>query len=351
MTDHFQLMPEWVPQEAILLVWPDQYTDWQPWLDDVQNVYLDIIEKLNANNTPVILLLRKEQYEVCIGRLSKTAKVVLVTADYNDTWIRDYGFLTCSNGSATLPIEFVFNGWGQKFDANKDNLINQKVLSKLCQQAITPIDLVAEGGALEMDQHGRLLSTEFCLTNPKRNGDKSIASYQQYFAQILGAKETIILQHGHLDGDDTDGHIDTLVRYTPDNGLVIQAAFNRPNDSHFQGLSCLVEECKQAFPTHGIFELPLTEIFNLDGERLPASYANYLISNQQILCPIYQQPEDELAIQIIQSAYPSFKIVPVNCLPLVQQFGSLHCISMQVPCGVLKPEILQSLANGIYQYE
>jgi agmatine/peptidylarginine deiminase len=113
MTDLFRLLPEWAPQEAVLLAWPDQYTDWQPWLDEVQNVYLDIIEKLNAGKTPVILLLRKEQHQVCLSRLSKTAKVVLVTADYNDTWIRDYGFLTCSNGSATLPIEFEFNGWGQ----------------------------------------------------------------------------------------------------------------------------------------------------------------------------------------------------------------------------------------------
>jgi agmatine/peptidylarginine deiminase len=167
----------------------------------------------------------------------------------------------------------------------------------------------------------------------------------------LGAQKITILEHGHLDGDDTDAHIDTLVRYTPDNGLVIQSAFNRPSDSHFQGLCSLVAECKQAFPKHKIFELPLPEILNADGERLPASYANYLISNQQILCPIYQQPEDELAIQIIQNAYPSFKIVAINCLPLVQQFGSLHCISMQIPCGVLKPEILHSLCNGTYQYE
>ena len=134
-------------------------------------------------------------------------------------------------------------------------------------------------------------------------------------------------------------------------GLVIQSAFNRPDDSHFEGLAALVKECQQTLPTHQIYELPLPHIVNVQGERLPASYANFLISNQHILCPVYQQVEDKLAMQVIQNAYPEFTIVPINCLPLVQQFGSLHCISMQIPCGILKPEVLHSFANGVCVYE
>lgn len=351
MTEQFQLLPEWAPQEAVLLVWPDKHTDWQPWLAEVQNVYLDIIAKLNRNKTPVILLVRENNLVECQNSLDKSAQVALVVADYNDTWIRDYGFLTVAKGAEVLPIEFSFNGWGQKFDASKDNLINQQVLSKLCQKPIQSVDFVLEGGALEIDQDGRLLSTEFCLTNPKRNNDKTLESYQQDFSQHLGASQTTILKNGHLEGDDTDGHIDTLVRFTPEQGLVIQSAFNRIDDSHFSGLAALVNECKFDFPQHEIFELPLPHIVNAQDDRLPASYANYLISNQQILCPIYQQPEDEVAIKVLTKAYPDFQIVPVNCLPLVQQFGSLHCISMQIPRGILKPEVLQSLNNGVYLYE
>ena len=351
MTEQFQLLPEWAPQEAVLLVWPDNDTDWQPWLAEVQNVYLDIIAKLNRNNTPVILLVRENSLAACQSRLQTSAKVVFVKADFNDTWIRDYGFLSIKKDAEIFPIEFNFNGWGQKFNASKDNLINRQVLSHLCQRPIQSVDFVLEGGALEIDQDGRLLSTEFCLTNPKRNNDKTLSSYQQDFKQYLGARDTTILKNGHLEGDDTDGHIDTLVRFTPDKALVIQSAFNRPDDSHFSGLAALVNECKKAFPQHRIFELPLPDINNAQDERLPASYANYLISNQQILCPVYQQPEDELALQVLTKAYPNFDIVPVNCLPLVQQFGSLHCISMQIPTGILKPEILQSLSNGVYLYE
>lgn len=351
MTDNYQLLPEWTQQDAVMLVWPDQHTDWKPWLDDVQNVYLKIIESLNQAKTNVVLLVRSSEIKNCLNKLNKSAQILIVKADYNDTWIRDYGFLSCANESTLQPIEFAFNGWGQKFDAAKDNKINQDVLSQLCQQAIKSVDIVVEGGALEIGQNGTLLSTELCLTNPKRNGNKSIAAYQQVFQNFLGAKQSIILQNGHLEGDDTDGHIDTLVRFTPDNGLVIQSAFNRPEDSHFIGLAALVKECQQVLPTHQIFELPLPHIVNSHGDRLPASYANFLISNQHILCPIYQQPEDKLAMQIMQTAYPEFTIVPINCLPLVQQFGSLHCISMQIPCGILKPEILQSFANGVRVYE
>jgi agmatine deiminase len=351
MTDHYQLLPEWTQQEAMMLVWPDKKTDWLPWLESVQRVYLNIIESLNQANTNVVLLVRSDEIKNCLSRLKKSSRVLIVSAQYNDTWIRDYGFLSCASKADIRPIEFVFNGWGQKFDATKDNKINQDVLSQLCQQPIKSINLVVEGGALEIDQYGTLLSTEFCLSNPKRNGDKPIISYQQDFERDLGAKHSIILQNGHLEGDDTDGHIDTLVRFTPNNGLVIQSAFNRPHDSHFEGLATLVKECQQILPTHQIYELPLPHIINSQGDRLPASYANFLISNQHILCPIYQQAEDDLAMQVMQNAYPDFTIVPINCLPLVQQFGSLHCISMQIPCGILKPEVLHCFANGVCVYE
>ena len=351
MKEHYTLLPEWTAQEAVLLVWPDVYTDWLPWLETVQSVYLEIIATLNQAKTSVVLLVRKSAIKSCKEKLSKEASVLLVQADYNDTWIRDYGFLTCSNGEAVKPIEFVFNGWGEKFPANKDNHINQAVLSQLCTLPIRSIELVLEGGAVEINQHGTLLSTALCLSNPKRNGLKSLEEYQQNFASHLGASKSTILQHGYLAGDDTDGHVDTLVRFTPNSGLVIQSAFNRPRDPHFSQLNALVDECVEAFPGHQIFELPLPNVINDEGQRLPASYANYLISNQHILCPIYQQKEDAIAIEKIQHAYPDFKIVPINCLPLVQQFGSLHCISMQVPEGVLKPEVLHSIEHGVYLYE
>lgn len=349
MTKSMQLLPEWAPQEAILLAWPDQYTDWHTWLDEVRQVYLAIIEALNVAGTGVILIIRESEIPACKAQLANNAKVLFVVAEYNDTWMRDYGFLTCKSADGLQPLEFTFNGWGQKFDARKDNEVNKRYFAPLCKLPLVTVDCVAEGGALEIDDKGHLLSTEFCLSNPKRNGDMALSQYSELFKKYLGASKVSIFINGHLEGDDTDGHIDTLVRFTPDNGLVIQSAFNCPQDGHFEGLAALVAECQQAMPQHKIFELPLPEIYNHQGDRLPASYANYLINNHQVLCPVYQQPEDQLAMDIMQQAYPSYKIVPINCLPLVQQYGSLHCISMQVPTGTLTDETMSRLNAGVSQ--
>ena len=344
-----RLLPEWAPQEAVILAWPDAHTDWQPWLPAVRKVYLRIIDQLNKAQTPVVLLIREAEIREFQTHISSSAKVLLVKAVYNDTWVRDYAFLSCKSPDGIQPIEFTFNGWGNKFEASKDNHINQTVLADLCQLPLQSIPIVAEGGALEIDQQGHLLSTQFCLANPQRNGPLSPADYSQLFRQHLGATQFSILENGHLAGDDTDGHIDTLVRFTPDKGLVIQSAYNRPEDLHFVGLKALVQECQAALPEHKIWELPLPFVLNKHGERLPASYANFLITNQQILCPTYSEPEDTQALTIIKTAYPEHTIVPINCLPLVQQFGSLHCITMQVPVGTLKPEIMKNFSHGVAQ--
>lgn len=346
-----RLLPEWVSQEAILLSWPDAQTDWADWLEDVQNTYISLINKLNTYSCPVILLARPEQIPLLQERLHPSSSVMLLPADYNDTWIRDYGFLTCELSGHRYPVSFTFNGWGNKFDASKDNRVNCAYLADMCRKQLTEFDLVLEGGALEINGDGLLLSTELCLTNPERNGDMTLASYEKRFAEQLGAKRTIILKHGHLEGDDTDGHIDTLVRFTPKNHLVIQTAFNRPEDSHFQGLNDLRNECQQQLPDSEIFELPLPHIVNKEGDRLPASYANYLLSNKHVFAPVYDEAEDNLAIQTLEKAYPDYKVIPVNCRALVEQYGSLHCISMQVPTNTLKPEIIEQLNRGVTVYE
>jgi agmatine/peptidylarginine deiminase len=189
------------------------------------------------------------------------------------------------------------------------------------------------------------------LLNPQRNGELSVGQYEKMFRQALGVKQLSVLEHGHLEGDDTDGHVDTLVRFTPNNGLVIQSCYNRTSDSHFEGLSRLVDECRTRLPQHDIFELPLPRVLNEVGERLPASYANYLINNGQILCPTYGEPEDSIALQIIAKANPKYDIVAIDSLPLIQQFGSVHCISMQVPKGTLKPNFLALLSQDVTIYD
>ncbi len=352
-----RLLPEWAPLDAVLLAWPHENTDWQPWLAEVEATYLSLIDAINQTGAGVILLVPANLCAQVQAKLSAQANVMLLNAEYNDTWLRDYGFLTCellgdaaNQDGGHQPIEFQFNGWGNKFDARRDNAINQRYLAALLRKPIITYSLVAEGGALEIDADGHLLSTSQCLLNPERNGDLTLESYQAQFTQALGCSKVTIFTEGHLEGDDTDGHIDTLVRFTPQQALVIQAADNRPQDPHFAGLSALCQQCQQALPNHQQFRLPLPAMYNAEGERLPASYANYLICNQHVLVPTYRQPEDAAALAIIQQAYPQFTLIAIDCAPLIQQFGSLHCISMQVPTDTLRPNIVAQLAQGVTVY-
>jgi agmatine/peptidylarginine deiminase len=341
------LLPEWAEQEAVILAWPHSDTDWQPWLDDVQNTYLSLIQAINDSGCAVLLLCRESELGLIKSLVPYRNNVLCIPCDYNDTWVRDYAFLTCESEKGNVPVNFQFNGWGQKFDASKDTKINEGVFAQLCQNSMQHLDVVLEGGAIEIDQNQHLISTQSCLFNPLRNGDMSEQAYIDLFQGKLGAVKTTLFADGHLEGDDTDGHIDTLVRFTPLHGLVIQSANNCPEDPHFPGLFKLVQACQNAFPTHAIYELPLPNMSNAEGERLPASYANFLICNQSVLFPVYQQSEDELALEVIQSAFPNHRIVPINCAPLVQQFGSLHCITMQVPINTITSDIIELARDGV----
>lgn len=344
------LIPEWQATEAVILAWPNDDTDWAPWINEVRDTYLSVIRTVNANQAGIVLLCREQDMPDIESRLPADAKVMLVAAQYDDTWARDFAFLTCGPLDAPFPVEFTFNGWGNKFDASQDNKLNQTYLAPLCQQPLRSSQVVAEGGALEIDATGHLLSTASCMYNPERNGNMSLAEYQTAFSDMLGYSEFTVLEHGHLEGDDTDGHIDTLVRFTTEGNLVIQAAQNRPEDSHYDGLQALVQECLAKLPGREQFLLPLPAIYSAEGDRLPASYANYLICNRAVLLPVYKQPEDADAIAVLQRAFPHHNIVPVNCAPLVQQYGSLHCITMQVPCNTFKPEVVKQLNKGVTRY-
>lgn len=330
-----RLLPEWVEQEAVLLAWPHAETDWAPWLNEAHATYQQLILTILQQHAQVLLLVDYAQLDTVQNLFAEHPDVVLIPAKYNDTWVRDYGFLTTCDGIEKRALEFQFNGWGQKFTANLDNQVNIKYLADRLQVPLFSELAVVEGGALEINAAGVLLTTQMCLTNPKRNGTMTLDEYRALFAATLGVAQTIVLEHGHLAGDDTDGHIDTLARFTPNQGVVYQGCENRPTDPHFSGLHALGAELQHHLPDHTLFALPLPEIFSADGHRLPASYANFLILNGAILAPIYQQPEDAQALAVLADAYPEFSIVPVDCSVLVQQYGSLHCITMQIPKGVL----------------
>ncbi len=259
----------------------------------------------------------------------------------NDTWSRDFGPITVAqNGTARL-LDFGFNGWGLKFAANQDNQVNRR-LSEQGVFGSIPMQipgLILEGGSLESDGEGTLLTTAECLLNPNRNPHLSREEIERALSSLLGFDRFLWLENGYLAGDDTDSHIDTLARLCPNDTIVYVSCDDR-EDEHYEALSRMAAELK-AFRTrdgkpYRLIPLPWpSAVYDEEGHRLPATYANYLIINKAVLVPVYGDSHDEEALAAVAQAFPDREIVGIDCSPLILQHGSLHCVTMQLPQGVL----------------
>lgn len=342
----FRLPPEWYPQDAIMLTWPHADTDWAPYLKEVEPVYLEIARQVLIRQSLVVIC-HNEVVQAHVKTLLKTTNIntcnlYTFIIPCNDTWARDHGPITLVNEQKqTKSLDFIFNGWGNKYESSLDNAINKNLLKQPTIQAdYEAVDLVLEGGGIEVDDNGHLLSTEHCLLNPNRNPEFSREKIEVELNQRLGSKKVLWLKHGYLAGDDTDSHIDTLARLTPNNTITYVQCSDE-SDEHFDELNKMEEELQALRTCDGqrfnLIPLPMPKAcFNQEGERLPATYANFLIINGAILFPTYRQEEtDKFALGKIKKAFPQYDIIAVDCLPLIQQFGSLHCISMQLPQGFL----------------
>ncbi|XTZ12010.1 MAG: agmatine deiminase family protein, partial [cyanobacterium endosymbiont of Rhopalodia inflata] len=270
-------------------------------------------------------------------------KVIFVVAPTNDIWIRDYGIITLINSQKKLKINnFIFNGWGNKYKNYLDNRINIHLINQIINHEVKTefIPFVLEGGAIDSDGKGTLLTTKSCLLNPNRNPQFNRGEIEEILLKKLGVKKVIYLEHGYLEGDDTDGHVDTLVRFAPNNTILYVTCSDK-KDSHYKDLHGLETELKdlktEEVKSYNLISLPCPEPkYNAQGNRLPATYANYLIINGAVLVPIYRDKSDKTALIQVQKAYPNYQIIGIDCLPLIYQFGSLHCMSMQLPKGLLK---------------
>lgn len=336
-----RLPAEWEPQSAILLTWPHLDTDWQSMLNEIEHTYLDIVETL-SNYTPIVIAVPPSQLDDLEQKLArnfnhKPFRVKCYGASSNDVWARDHGPIAIENNRIIRLLDFTFNGWGNKFSADYDNQITQ-TLHRQGAFGTTPLtaqNIVLEGGAIDSDGKGCLLTTRQCLCHPNRNPNMSQADIEQYLKRHLGVEKILWLEHGYLAGDDTDSHVDTLARFAP-NDTIVYVSCNEPKDEHFLALKNMREQLQtftncnnQAFK---LIALPWpAPKFADDGHRLPATYANYLITNNAVLVPTYQDKNDALALEQIAKAYPDRTIEGLDCSNLIQQHGSLHCITMQIP--------------------
>ncbi len=311
-------------------------------LPEVTRVFIDIVDKITQEMTAVIVAPDTAIPRHHLSHLPEhqRRRLLFCQVATNDTWARDFGPITCvdTTDGSLITLDFKFNGWGLKFPADRDNLIT----SKLFRAGLFPgrlenrLGIVLEGGSIESDGRGTVLTTSECLLSPNRNGNLSRDQIERYLCDALGAKRVLWLDHGYLAGDDTDSHIDTLARLCPDD-LILYVKCNDESDEHFSALDAMERQLKSLRTLSGqpynLLSLPLPDpIYDEDGERLPATYANFLITPRSILLPVYGQPaNDRLAQMTLQAAFPDREIKTVDCRPLIRQHGSLHCVTMQIP--------------------
>ena len=340
------LLPEWAKTSFVQLTWPHENTDWAYMLQDVYNCYLQLTYAL-AQCTKVLIVTPnpEEISDFLKERLPNTLleNIQLFQCPTNDTWARDHAFLTCcktTEGCKKMQyLDFKFNGWGGKFEANLDNQINKTLYDNnvLHGDYIDHLDFELEGGSIETDGEGTLLTTSTCLLNPNRNPQFSKEDIENKLKDWFGINQVLWLEHGFLAGDDTDSHIDTLARLCPNNTIAYVKCSDE-NDMHYEALKAMENEL-MAFKTlssapYRLVALPMaTPAYDEDGERLPATYANYLVVNNTVLMPTYNDPETDLAAkEALASAFPGYEIIGVDCRALIRQHGSLHCATMQYPC-------------------
>lgn len=341
----YTLPPEWETQSAVLLTWPHDNTDWAPILPDIENVYIQLAFHI-ADRQLLVVACHSSDIKNHVASLLESNNVNinnvrLFIAPCNDTWARDHGPITLlSEKQEPKLLDFTFNAWGAKYHANLDNEINGHLFKQpFFDAALTQNnDLILEGGSIESDGAGSLMTTSICLLNENRNAHLSKQEIEEQLLTSLGMKQVLWIDHGHLAGDDTDAHVDTLARFAPEGIVYVQC--NDKTESHYAEL-CNMEKQLESFENtsgerYRLFPLPMpNSITNEDGELLPATYANYLIINGAVLVPTYNDDNDVAALNVIQKAHPNHDIIGVDCNAVIQQFGSLHCLTMQIPAGVI----------------
>ena len=340
--EHTLLPAEWFPQSAVQLTWPHAGTDWAPILKEVIPCFVSIAQEIMKREKLVVVCPDASEVKEQLGAFDEE-RVRFVELPTNDTWARDHGGISVFDPLGPMVYDFLFNGWGMKFAANKDNLITRNLYqSGVFAEEIQLVNMapfVLEGGSIESDGRGTLMATAECLLSVNRNEYLQREEIEHYLKDIFGVKRILWIENGYLAGDDTDSHVDTLARFCSEDTIAYVKCEDE-SDEHYDELRAMGEEIKAFRQENGepyrLVPLPMADEVVWEGERLPATYANFLIINGAVLLPFYNSPKDEEARNALQAVFPDREVIGVNCLPLIKQHGSLHCVTMQYPEGYVR---------------
>jgi len=339
-----RLPAEWEKQSAALLTWPHQHSDWSATLTAIQPTYIALAQAISQRQK-LLITCWDEQHQKQIKKQLKhcnAKNIYYFNVPTNDTWVRDNGpiGIFCELAQPHL-LDFQFNSWGNKYKSDLDNALTTSLhhLHAFANTPVIKMPMVLEGGSIDVNGTGTLLTTCRCLLASSRNPTLSQTDIQNQLTKTLGINQFLWLKHGYLAGDDTDSHIDILARFCGEETLCFIHCEDA-TDEHFTELSLMKKEL-EAFRTRSgqpyqLHALPLPAAkYNKNGERLATSYANFFIINTAVLVPVYDDPQDEQAINILKTCFPEREIIPIPSLDLIQQGGSIHCATLQLPDGVL----------------
>ena len=327
-----RLPAEWEDQDSILMAFPHARSDWADDLKSAESVFLRIASSICFKQKLILVCDDKARVREMFCYHDKISFVELET---DDTWFRDFGPITIYDGDERKLIDFTFNGWGGKFPADRDDAVTAH-LHKNWHFGLSPLlheEMVLEGGSIESDGQGTLMTTTKCLLNPNRNPRMNRSEIEAKLTELFGLKRILWLSHGELIGDDTDAHIDTLTRFI-DPETIAYVTCSDPEDPHYAPLQAMEEELKSFRTLQGspyrLIPLPLPAPKYKEGRRLPATYANFLIANHVVLLPTYDDPRDKEMVALFKSLFPTREIIPIKSLRLIEEGGSIHCSTMQV---------------------
>jgi len=325
------LFPEWQHQNAIVITWPHQYSGWKHILSEAETCFFHMASAITKHQKLLIICFNQAHQDRVKKKLVGLPQENLsfINIQTNDTWIRDYGPLTVKNGDDLVWLDFQFNAWGNKFGSHLDNAVNKELIQHEWfrdKYKIQTVPYTLEGGAVEVNGAGYFFSTDSVIYNPNRQNTASINDIAKTY---FDCSQVNILKDGHLAGDDTDGHIDTLVRFFNETS-VLYCETSDKHDEHYEPLRKMHEELKQT--SFDLVALPLPDMRHDNyGERLPGTYANFLIGNGAVYVPVYNCKQDAEALDTIKQCFKGYEVIGVDCNVLIIQRGSLHCSTMQIP--------------------